>query len=61
MTYQSNRSGLSTALRSTTFAAAAPYAALMTAISLCASGVLFVLLGRSALTAHASESPLISK
>jgi iron(III) transport system permease protein len=43
------------------FAAAAPYAALMTAISLCASGVLFVLLGRSALTARASESPLISK
>lgn len=31
------------------FAAAAPYAALMTTISLCASGVLFVLLGRSAL------------
>nr|WP_238267104.1 iron ABC transporter permease [Paraburkholderia terrae] len=38
------------------FAAAAPYAALMTAISLCASGVLFVLLGRSALTARPSES-----
>jgi iron(III) transport system permease protein len=31
------------------FAAAAPYAALLTAISLCASGVLFALLGRSAL------------
>jgi iron(III) transport system permease protein len=38
------------------FAAAAPYAALMTAISLCASGVLFVLLGRSALTSRPSES-----
>jgi iron(III) transport system permease protein len=31
------------------FAAAAPYAALLTGISLCASGVLFLLLGRSAL------------
>ncbi|MGF6758610.1 ABC transporter permease [Paraburkholderia sp. GAS42] len=31
------------------FAAAAPYAALLTGISLCASGVLFALLGRSAL------------
>ncbi|MDE1181737.1 iron ABC transporter permease [Paraburkholderia sp.] len=31
------------------FAAAAPYAALLTGISLCASGLLFVLLGRSAL------------
>ncbi|CAG4908739.1 ABC transporter permease [Paraburkholderia saeva] len=31
------------------FAAAAPYAALLTAISLCASGLLFALLGRSAL------------
>jgi iron(III) transport system permease protein len=31
------------------FAAAAPYAALLTAISFCASGLLFVLLGRSAL------------
>lgn len=31
------------------FAAAAPYAALMTGISLCASGLLFSLLGRSAL------------
>ena len=31
------------------FAAAAPYAALLTGISLCASGLLFLLLGRSAL------------
>lgn len=31
------------------FAAAAPYAALLTCISLCASGLLFLLLGRSAL------------
>jgi iron(III) transport system permease protein len=30
------------------FAAAAPYAALLVAISLCASGVLFLLLGKSA-------------
>jgi iron(III) transport system permease protein len=33
------------------FAAAAPYAALLTFISFCASGLLFVLLGRSALAA----------
>jgi iron(III) transport system permease protein len=31
------------------FAAAAPYAALLTGLSLCGSGVLFLLLGRSAL------------
>ena len=36
------------------FAAAAPYAALLTGISLCASGLLFALLGRSALLGKSS-------
>ena len=36
------------------FAAAAPYAALLTGISLCASGLLFTLLGRSALLGERS-------
>jgi iron(III) transport system permease protein len=36
------------------FAAAAPYAALLTGISLCASGLLFALLGRSALLGERS-------
>lgn len=39
------------------FAAAAPYAALLTLISFCASGVLFVLLGRSALLDTRSSNP----
>lgn len=40
------------------FAAAAPYAALLTFISFCASGLLFVLLGRSALTDLRQSSSL---
>ena len=35
------------------FAAAAPYAALLTALSLAASGLLFAFAGRSALAGHA--------
>ncbi|MEX3825220.1 hypothetical protein AB3X93_44405, partial [Paraburkholderia sp. BR14262] len=36
------------------FAAAAPYAALLTALSLAASGLLFAFAGRSALAGHAT-------